>query len=74
MSCCCTRVYNLCDLVVCDEGDLVLAGMIPADGEYILELGFLGHVLRKTATLSTRPTSTSSSPTRAACWARPASA
>jgi len=52
MSCCCKKTYNLCDLVPCDEGDLVLPGQVPADGEYTLELEFLGDVVRKTAQLS----------------------
>lgn len=52
MSCCCTRIYRLCDLVICDGSDIVLPIPIPADGEYTLELDFLGDVIRKTATLS----------------------
>lgn len=52
MSCCCKKTYNLCDLVPCDEGDLVLPGTVPTDGEYTLELDFLGDVIRKTAMLS----------------------
>ncbi len=52
MSCCCTRVYSLCDQVVCDDGDLVLPGAVPTDGEYTLELGFLTHMIRKTAMLT----------------------
>lgn len=52
MSCCCTKTFDLCDLVPCDDGDLVLAGTIPADGEYTLELDFLGDLVRKTAMLS----------------------
>lgn len=52
MSCCCTRVWRLCDLVVCDADDLVLPIPIPADGEYTLELNFLDNIVRKTANLS----------------------
>lgn len=52
MSCCCQKVYALCDTVVCDEQDLVLPFTVDADGEYTLELNFLEAVLRKTALLS----------------------
>lgn len=52
MSCCCTRVYRLCDIVVCDQEDIVLPIPVAADGEHTLELDFLGDVLRRTAQLS----------------------
>lgn len=52
MSCCCTNVFRICDLIVCDGEDLILPIPIPADGEYTLELDFLGDVVKKTATLS----------------------
>lgn len=58
MSCCCTNTFDLCDLVPCDEGDLVLAGTIPADGEYTLELDFLGALVRTSALLSQGDTPT----------------
>lgn len=49
MSCCCTRIYKLCDLILCDGEDLVLPIEIPADGEYMLELEFMGSVVQKFA-------------------------
>lgn len=52
MPCCCSNIYKLCDLVVCDAEDLVLPIPIPADGTYTLELQFLGDVTRKIAALS----------------------
>lgn len=58
MSCCCIKTFDLCDVVPCDEGYLVLAGIVPADGEYTLELGFLGDMVRKTALLSAGDTPT----------------
>lgn len=51
MSCCCKKVYRLCDLVVCDDLDLVLPVPITVDGEYTLELDFLDDLVRKTAML-----------------------
>jgi hypothetical protein len=53
MSCCCQKVYKLCDVVICDADPLVLPVPIPADGQYTLELDFLGDVIRRTAMLST---------------------
>lgn len=52
MSCCCTSVHRLCDVVKCDGEDLVLPVPIPATGEYVLELEFLGDVIRQSAQLS----------------------
>lgn len=52
MSCCCTKLFRICDVVTCDDLDLVLPIPVPADGEYTLELNFLQHVLRKTVELS----------------------
>src|SRR6186997_1545089 len=52
MSCCCTRIYRLCDLVICDGEDLVLPIPITADGEYTLELDFMQTVIEKVATLT----------------------
>jgi hypothetical protein len=52
MPCCCTNIFKLCDLVICDAEDLVLPIPIPADGEYTLELQFLGDITRKTSMLT----------------------
>lgn len=52
MSCCCTRVYRLCDVVICDDQDIVLPVPIAVDGEHTLELDFLGDIMRRTAQLS----------------------
>lgn len=52
MSCCCAKIYRICDVIVCDMEDLVLPVKIPADGHYMLELDFLGNVIQKTALLS----------------------
>lgn len=51
MSCCCTTIFRVCDLVICED-ELVLPVPIPGDGEYILELDFLDDVIRKSAMLS----------------------
>lgn len=50
--CCCSNVYRICDVIVCDANPLVLPVPIPSDGDYTLELDFLNSVVRKTATLS----------------------
>lgn len=50
MSCCCKRVYRLCDAIVCDALPLVLPVEAAADVEYTFELDFLNAVLRKTTT------------------------
>jgi len=52
MPCCCTNVFKLCDVVICDGDDLVLPVPIPSDGDYTLELEFLGDIVKKTAALS----------------------
>lgn len=52
MSCCCKNTYPLCDLVVCDDEDLVIPAAVPADGEYTLELDFLDSVVKIPASLS----------------------
>jgi hypothetical protein len=52
MNCCCTKVYRVCDVIQCDESDLVFPIPIPADGEYTLELDFLNDVIRETVQLS----------------------
>lgn len=53
MPCCCTKTHRVCDVIICDDDDLVLPVPIPADGEYTLELDFLDDVIRKTAQLTT---------------------
>lgn len=58
MSCCCNKVYRMCDVIKCDGSDLVLPIPIPADGEYALELDFLNDVIRQTAQLSSGDTAT----------------
>jgi hypothetical protein len=52
MPCCCSTIYRVCDVIVCDGQDLVLPVTVPADGEYTLELDFLQDVIRKMATLT----------------------
>lgn len=52
MPCCCTSILRLCDLILCDDQDLVLPIPIPADGEYTLQLEFLNEIMEKVATLS----------------------
>ena len=49
MSCCCEKVYRMCDQVVCDGQDLVLPVTILVDGNHTLELEFLGDVIRQEA-------------------------
>lgn len=49
MSCCCEKVYQMCRVPVCDGEDLVLPVIIPADGNYTMQLDFLDHVLQETA-------------------------
>lgn len=46
MSCCCTKTYRLCDVIVCEDD--VIRAPIPFDasGLYTLELDFLGKVVR----------------------------
>jgi hypothetical protein len=58
MSCCCQRVHKFCDVVVCDDQDLVLPITIPADGSYTMELNFLGNVKRQTAPFTAGDTAT----------------
>lgn len=52
MSCCCQKVYRLCDVIQCDGEDLVLPITMPATGEYTMELDFLSDSIRETAMLS----------------------
>src|SRR3972149_2998453 len=52
MPCCCSKIYRVCDVVICVGEDLVLPVSVPSDGEYTLELDFLQDVIRKTATLT----------------------
>lgn len=51
MSCCCEKVYRLCNLHVCRE-DLILPIPVSIDGEHTLRLEFLGQSLEITADLS----------------------
>jgi hypothetical protein len=48
MSCCCTKIFRLCDVNPCDD---VLELPIPAaiDGVYTLELDILGKTISTTA-------------------------
>lgn len=50
MSCCCKKVYKICDVVVCDDQDLRLPIPIASEGEYRLELDFLDDLIRINAT------------------------
>lgn len=52
MPCCCSKIYRVCDVIICDGDDLVLPVTVPADGTYTLELDFLQDVIRKTAQLT----------------------
>lgn len=52
MPCCCSRIYRVCDVIICDAEDLVLPIEVPADGTYTLELDFLQDVIRKTSMLT----------------------
>lgn len=52
MSCCCKKIYKICDVVVCDDADLVLPIPVPEDGEYRLELDFLANSLLQTKTFA----------------------
>lgn len=52
MSCCCKKVYQICDVIVCDDADLILPIPVPTDGDYTLELDFLSNVLSQTKTFS----------------------
>lgn len=52
MPCCCTRVYAICELILCDGEDLVLPIPITVDGTYFLHLDFLDQVIEKEAALS----------------------
>lgn len=46
MSCCCTRVYRICDVVLCEDTEIRLPIPVPGAGLYTLELDMLGKVLR----------------------------
>ena len=51
MSCCCNKVYRMCDVAICDN-QVVLPITATADGEYAMELDFLDSTVRKTAMLT----------------------
>jgi len=46
MSCCCTKVYRLCDVTVCEDDVIRVPIPVTASGLYTLELDFLGKVVR----------------------------
>lgn len=46
MSCCCTKVYRLCDVIVCEDTHIRIPIPVSASGLYTLELDFLGKVIR----------------------------
>lgn len=46
MSCCCTKTYRLCDVIVCEDLELRVPIPVPSAGLYTLELDFLGKVVR----------------------------
>lgn len=48
MSCCCQKVYKLCDVTVCVES-LRLPIIAEVGGDHVLELEFLGDVVRQTS-------------------------
>lgn len=51
MSCCCQKVYRMCDVVACDS-QVVLPITAPIDGAYRMEVDFLDSTFRKEAMLS----------------------
>ena len=51
MSCCCNKIFRVCDVIACD-GELVLPFHATADGEHVLELSFLRTQLKSSAMLS----------------------
>lgn len=52
MSCCCTRIYKLCDLIICDGEQLVLPIEVPEDGTYLFQMDFFDTMIEKEADLS----------------------
>lgn len=46
MSCCCTKVYRVCDVVLCEDTEIRLPIPVTGDGLYTLELDMLGKVIR----------------------------
>ena len=59
MSCCCARVFKICDLIVCDDNDLVLPIPVLVDGVHTLELDFLSDTISATAEFSSGATTMS---------------
>lgn len=55
MSCCCQKVYKLCDVTVCTQ-DLRLPIITEVEGDHVLELEFLGDVLRQTGSFGSDDT------------------
>ncbi len=45
MSCCCTRTYRICDVILCEDDTIRLPILVPATGLYTLELDMLGNTL-----------------------------
>lgn len=43
MGCCCKKIFRICDVVICDDGDLILPIPVLLDGNHVLELDFLGN-------------------------------
>jgi hypothetical protein len=58
MSCCCEKVYRMCDVPVCDGESLVLPVTIDAGGDYTLQLDFLDSMLTETASFIATNTAT----------------
>lgn len=52
MPCCCTRVFAICELILCDDENLVLPVPVPADGTYYLHLDFMEQLIEKEAALT----------------------
>jgi hypothetical protein len=53
MSCCCKKIYKICDVIICDELDLILPIPVVTDGEHTLELDFLNNVLSQSKEFAT---------------------
>lgn len=45
MSCCCERVFKLCAVPLCDGNELQLPIPVAEEGDFTLELDFLGAVI-----------------------------
>jgi hypothetical protein len=46
MSCCCTKVYPICDVVLCEDTEIRLPIPVPVTGLYTLELDMLGKSIK----------------------------